>query len=435
MENLLKLAAIECDRAEVYVHEQTSHSVTIEDGHLKDITSTLLQGLSLRVVRDGFIGMAYTKNMRDPELLVKNALSALRGKVSAPGDFPAAGKTASLKTWDEQLSQAATDDLASECDRICRFLTSRTEGQINIMGNIDVTSVRVLNTSGTDLLQKSTWLEISPELLFPGGYSAISRAHETVGLEPVPDHMLYGLLKMYNCSKEVATLSSGKYPVIFLPECMYTLMWRLKSATNGRNIYLGNSPLGDRLGEKIFAEQMTISDDPLDDRFPGARSFDDEGTPTQVLPVVQDGVLKHFHYDLTYGHKLQQASTGHGYRTVMWGGDAVTLTPIPALQHLTVVPGSQSLEAMIRSIDKGIIVCGAMGAHSGNIPNGDFSIGVSPGLLIEKGAIAAQVKDVMVAGNIYDIFQRVTAIEDQVHPAWGGVYPAILFDDVSIAGQ
>jgi hypothetical protein len=56
-----------------------------------------------------------------------------------------------------------------------------------------------------------------------------------------------------------------------------------------------------------------------------------------------------------------------------------------------------------------------MGAHSGNILNGDFSIGLSPGLYVERGEILGQVKNVMVAGNIFDRSQPIT------------VFPSCLF--------
>lgn len=50
-------------------------------------------------------------------------------------------------------------------------------------------------------------------------------------------------------------------------------------------------------------------------------------------------------------------------------------------------------------------MAGALGAHSGNIPNGDFSIGLSPGLYVENGEIVGHVKDSMVAGNIYEVMK------------------------------
>jgi len=87
----------------------------------------------------------------------------------------------------------------------------------------------------------------------------------------------------------------------------------------------------------------------------------------------------------------------------------------------------------VKSIDRGIIIEGALGAHSGNIPNGDLSIGANPALYIENGEILGQVKDVMVAGNIYEMFKNVIDVSDTLYFSYSGLMPAILFDDVSVS--
>jgi len=84
-------------------------------------------------------------------------------------------------------------------------------------------------------------------------------------------------------------------------------------------------------------------------------------------------------------------------------------------------------------MDKGIVVAGALGAHSGNIQNGDFSIGLSPGLYVDNGEIVGHVKDAMIAGNIYNAMKNVIDIEDTCYPVSAGTFPAIIFDNISVA--
>ena len=221
--------------------------------------------------------------------------------------------------------------------------------------------------------------------------------------------------------------------VLFLPEALYALLWRVQSVTNGRNIYQKVSPVMDRLNEKIFDERLTLYDDPLNDPFPGARGFDDEGTPCRLFKVVEKGVLIHFYYDLYYAGKMGASPTGHGYKSAMWGGETVSLKPSPTLEHLYITPGEKRFEDLMRRMGKGIVIAGVMGAHSGNILNGDYSIGLSPGLYVENGEIVGRVKDAMVAGNVFDTMNHIIDLEDTLHPASGGMFPAILFDGVSVA--
>ena len=238
---------------------------------------------------------------------------------------------------------------------------------------------------------------------------------------------------IYNKSLQEASPRGGKMKVLFLPDTIYGLIWRLQSATNGKNIYEKKSPVSEKLGQEIFNRQLTIYNDPLNDDIPGARSFDDEGTPCRYFPVIENGVLKNFYYDLHYADKLKASPTGHGFRSAMWGGDAITIKLTPSLGHLFIKPGDKSLLELIGSMDRGIIIAGVLGAHSGNIPNGDFSMGLSPGLYVENGEIVGNVKDAMVAGNIYEVMKNVLAIEDTLYPAMMGTFPAILFDNVSVA--
>ena len=91
-------------------------------------------------------------------------------------------------------------------------------------------------------------------------------------------------------------------------------------------------------------------------------------------------------------------------------------------------PGGKSFQELVRFMGQGMIVAGAMGAHSGNILNGDFSIGLSPGLYVERGEIVGHVKDAMVAGNVFDTMTRIIEMEDTLHPSYTGTFPAILFE-------
>jgi PmbA protein len=224
--------------------------------------------------------------------------------------------------------------------------------------------------------------------------------------------------------------------VLFMPNGFTALKWRIFSGTSGKSVYEKVSPLADKRGEQVFGEKLTVVDDPVDDRFPEARAFDDEGVVCRPLTLVENGVLKGFFTDLSYGRKLGVPSTGHGYRTLRYDGDAISLKPTPALQHIRIHPGDASFTDLVRSMDRGIILEGGLGPHSGNIPNGDYSVGVSPGLYVENGEIVGRVKDAMVAGNIYQTLKNVLAVGDHLYPSfsWGGGWlPPVLCDDVSVA--
>ncbi|KPJ50735.1 hypothetical protein AMJ40_01890 [candidate division TA06 bacterium DG_26] len=434
MERLLEIAKKACDRAEVYWNEYAYNPVSFEDAELHDVETKLQSGLSLRVIKDDKLGFAYTKNLIDREEVLRNALNSLKGGMKAEYSFPLTKEHPSLDTYDPSIERLSSKTMVEECDRVCQYLRSRTDGEITSTAFTYTETVRVINTEGTDLTMRSSTYGIYGGAVYPGSASGIFRGYLWKRFEKFPDSLLNEIVDLYKSSFRVVTPKGGTMRAMFMPNAMLAFNWRILSGTSSKSVFEKSSPIADKLGKKIFDEKLTVYDDPLDDKFPGARSFDDEGVKTDRLTVVEKGVLKSFYYDLNYANKLNAEPTGHGYRTTDWGGDAITCRPVPALAHMHIRPGDKSFSDLVGSIDRGVIVEGALGAHSGNIPNGDYSVGLSPGLYVEKGEIVGRVKDVMVAGNIYDTLTRVAALGKTLYPTFSGRWvPILLVENASVA--
>jgi PmbA protein len=433
MEELLEMAKKAADQAEVYSLEERADTIRFENAQLKDIESKTQSGISLRLIKEGRLGFAYTKNLLNREELLRNALDSLKGGVEALFEFPSTMKVPRVESFDPLIEGFANSSLVEECQRVCDGLLPRTKGQINLGSSRHITGVRVINSRGADLTVRSSIYSFGAEILYPGSYASINRQVVDKKFRTAPDDYVDFISSLYNLSQREVTPKGGGMKLLFLPEALYALVWRLQSATNGRNIYQKVSPILDKKGEKVLDEKFTLFDDPLNDHLPDARGFDDEGTPCRTLSIFEQGILRNFYYDLFYAGKLKTTSTGHGYKGSMWGGETVSFKPSPALAHLFIRPGKKSFQDLIREMDQGIIVAGAMGAHSGNILNGDFSIGLSPGLYVEGGEIVGHVKDAMAAGNVFDVMKNIGELEDVLHPSYTGTFPAILFENVSVA--
>ena len=427
MEHLLAIAQKSADKVEVYSRAVSTDSVSFENGKLKDIDSKLLSGVSLRIFKAGKLGTACTQNLVDREELVQNALVSLKGGVEAEFDLPQTSHLPRLDSCDPEIGKLTNAQMVDECARISAAIARRTRAQVNTGGERLTLTIRLLNSQGTDLSAEFSSYTSHAAAMFPGSYASIAQTEEGKKFETFPDWKIDYVANTYNAALKEVKPAGGRMNVLFLPAGLFALIWRLREATNARNIYEKTSRLRDQLGQKVLSEKLTIVNEPLNDQVPGARAFDDEGTPCRNLPLFQVGVLENFYCDLCYGRKLNLPPTGNGFR-----GDT-TSRPIPALEHLTIRPGDKSLAGLIGMMKKGIIVAGVMGAHSGNILNGDYSIGLAPGIYVENGVIVGRVKDAMVAGNVYETMQNVVAIEDTVCPSHMGRFPAILFNDLSVA--
>ncbi len=433
MERLLEQARRVSDQSEVFFQEQRSDRVSFENGLLKNFESRDQSGVSLRLIRDDQLGFAYTRNLRRPEELVQNALATLPAGVEACYALPERFTPPDGRAYDPAIENLTNTGMVEEGQRLAAYLGERADGQVNLVVYRSVTRVRLINSRGSDLDWRTSNYGLHLSLMYPGSYNAVERSWTAKKFEPVPEDLPQFILSLYNRSRRKVRPAGGRMQCLFLPETIYPLIWRIQSAAGGKNIFENISPLKDRIGEKIFADCLTLVDDPRESTRPNARGFDDEGTPCARYPIIEKGVLRHYYFDLTYAEKMGVPPSGHGYRTAPWGGDAIATRPRPALEYLVLEPGRRSFAELLRSIDRGVLVAGALGAHSGNIPNGDFSFGLAPGIYVEAGEIRGVLEESMVAGNIYEVLQNVVDLEDRVYPAAEGYYPALLLDDVSVA--
>ena len=111
------------------------------------------------------------------------------------------------------------------------------------------------------------------------------------------------------------------------------------------------SYLSGRIGERIFAETVSIADDALDPRgLP--KAFDFEGSPKQRVPLVEAGVARGVVWDRETATRAQDgyASTGHA--------PPYSLRPYgPLALALSVAPGeAESVHELADAVGEGIYV-------------------------------------------------------------------------------
>ena len=173
----------------------------------------------------------------------------------------------------------------------------------------------------------------------------------------------------------------------------------------------------DHLGEQIFPDFVRIHEQPLLMGAMGSASFDSEGVATAPRDIVKDGVLQGYVLGSYSARRLKMETTGNA------GG----------VHNLTIDPGEQGLEEMIRSIEKGFLVTELIGFGINGV-TGDYSRGAS-GLWIENGEISHPVEEVTVAGNLKDIFRNIVSVGNDVDVRRSTRCGSILVDGLTIAGE
>ncbi len=148
-------------------------------------------------------------------------------------------------------------------------------------------------------------------------------------------------------SREPVELAPGPYTVILEPAAVLDLVGQMFGDFSATAISDGRSFLRDRIGEKLFGDNVTIYDDAYHPLQAGA-PFDGEGVPRKLLTLVDKGVVR----DIAYCRQAAQAAgvapTGHGYPLPNEYGEAP--------MNIVVAGGAVSLEEMIASTARGILV-------------------------------------------------------------------------------
>jgi PmbA protein len=128
--------------------------------------------------------------------------------------------------------------------------------------------------------------------------------------------------------------------------------------------------------------------------------------------------------DLRSARQLGMQTTGHAAR-------GTASPPSPAATNIWIEPGDVSPAELIADIKNGFYVTELMGMGVNGI-TGDYSRGAA-GFWIENGQIAHPVSEMTVAGNLKEMFARMTAAND-LEFRTGADSPTLCIEDLTVAG-
>ncbi len=207
-----------------------------------------------------------------------------------------------------------------------------------------------------------------------------------------------------SCQKAMALAKAKKEPgfkcaILFPPEVGVNLLDILSFSFLGDEVVKGRSRLKDRLGEKVFAEAITILDDGLTPELPSSRPFDDEGVPQERKILVERGVLKGYLFDTTSGKEAGFFSTGNARRP------SYGQNPKPEITNFYLKEGNLKEEELCQSFPYVFVVLELLGAHTADPISGEFSFGVS-GILYHQGEPIGYLSEMALTGNLFEILSQ-----------------------------
>ena len=219
-------------------------------------------------------------------------------------------------------------------------------------------------------------------------------------------------------------MQSGQVPVIFDPRVANSLLGHLVGAVSGTAIALGTSFLRDSKGEQVFADSISVIDDPLRVRGLKSKVFDGEGVATTKTTLVDSGVLQGWLLNSATARQLELPVTGHATR-------GTGSPPGIGTTNLYMAPGSQTPAELMADITEGLYVTELIGMGVNGV-TGDYSRGAA-GFRIVNGQLDHSVSEVTIAGNLKEMFKALTPASDlEFH--YGINAPTLRIDGMTLAG-
>jgi PmbA protein len=319
---------------------------------------------SVRVAFDGKTARATTNRFDDESLkrAVKSAEDIAKVQEPDPDRLPLAGADEGKldqapQRWFEQTAGITPADRAEAVGKIVNVAKKNKLVTAGIYSS-SLSAEAVINSNGLNVFHRQTSAEVSITMLADdssGWQKANSpdvRNLDPVGLGEVA-------ARKARDSRGPDELPPGKYTVIMEPAAVLDLMGFMFWDFGGLAILDQRSFLNNRMGTKLFGENITIVDDvyhPLQSNSP----FDGEGVRRRRVNLVEKGVIRNVVYARNTAAKMRKSPvadkvgevtvTGHGFPLPNEMGEApmniVFITP----------GGEQTVDQMIASTEQGILI-------------------------------------------------------------------------------
>jgi PmbA protein len=364
--------------------------------------------LEIAIARDGHVGLA-TTNRTDDEAIAECATaaraaaeaSARAGHGVYPG-FPAGAASRSHDGHDPdtaRLDPAVGGAALAAAFEVCERHGVEAHGVHN---TAEVTTA-VASSAGVAAADGVTDAFMKVTGIAPGGRSGYASAAATAARDIDPRALAERAARKAAAHGEPASLPPGEYPVVFEPAAVGELLtWLGSTAFNGLAYADGRGALCDRLGTRVAAARINLSDSP---RFAATlpRAFDAEGVPKAPLPLIQDGVAHRVVHDTRSAAVLGggAASTGHALAP---GGDPEGPEPT----NLVLIGGGAADEAeLAQPVERGVYVTRLWYTNAVR-PKETLITGVTRDgtFLIEGGEVTRPIDDLRLTDSVLGIFER-----------------------------
>jgi TldD protein len=179
--------------------------------------------------------------------------------------------------------------------------------------------------------------------------------------------------------------------------------------TTEADLVLGGSVAGDFLNQEVASPLITLIDYAntyAGETCPVPVYVDDEGTKSEDVTIIKDGVLKRFMHNKDSARHFETEPTGNA-RAFEFSDE-----PLIRMRNTAFVPGTSSLDDMIASIDDGYYLVKTGNGQADS--TSEFMFAITMGYEIKNGKIGRAIKDTTISGIAFDVLKTVDMISSDM---------------------
>ncbi len=404
------------DYADLYFQRTWQEGWVLEDGEVKEASYSIDGGVGVRSLAGEKTGFAYSNQITADALMDtgRTAAGIVRSGQRLPGQLVRPVSAMSRYEGIDPLAGLSAEDkvaMLKQADKVARAADpSISQVSASLSGTYEVVLVRA--SDGT------LAADIRPLVRFNVSVIAVKNGRRERGSaggggrysmaklrdDQVAEQYAKEAVRQALVNLDAVDAPAGQMPVVLASGWPGILLHEaVGHGLEGDFNRKGSSAFAGKMGQRVAAKGVTIVDDATLADCRGSMSVDDEGTPGQYTPLIEDGILTGYMQDKLNARLMGMAPTGNARR------ESFAHLPMPRMTNTVMLAGQDQPSDIIKSVKRGIYAV-SFGGGQVDITSGKFVFSASEAYLIEDGKVTAPVKGATLIGNGPEAMQRVSMI-------------------------
>lgn len=419
--------------AEVYAAASSESEVFIENNDVKQAKSHKTSSMGIRVLLNGAVGFYSINTLTKNRIKAAVETAVKIARTSPPDKFhglPGKSKPKPLQGIYDKKAESFTASNAAKKAAEMLDVAKSYDNRVSVdSGNFTagVETRWLVNSNGMKLSERLSGFSWSIMGMAVDGTDVSSfdfqlgGSHSVKGIDVRPAATEFAGTVINSLGPE--KIESFKGEMLLTPSAFNEMIEEVIShSISSDSVQKKSSHFAGKIGRQVSSDLLTLEDDATNIEGLGASAFDREGVIHRKNVVIKKGVLKQFLYNTYTAKKDGVSSTGNA-------SGSTNSPPSVSTTNFVIRPGKQSLDNLVSEMKKGIFVS----RFSGNVNpvNGDFSGVVKGGRLVRNGTLEHAVKEVMVAGNVFEALRRLNGVSKERKIIYDSILPYMRFDHIS----